>query len=178
MVWGADLISRHLDTVGDGTGVKEAIGDYSATPTVFRIENTNPVLDMVLNSFQLYLQSDGKFLPNKYGGVPGLINGIRFVVMRDGDIITDLTNGEPLVHTCCLARLFSRVEFSVGAEATGGGPGKPDWVAATWDFGRHGVPLVLGHEDSLEAHLNDDFSGLDVHRFTVFGYWANAMWFD
>lgn len=178
MVWGANLISRHLDTVGDGTGEKEAIGDYSSTPVVFRIENTNPSLDMVLNSFHLYLQSDVKFHPEKYGGAPGLTSGVKVVVKRDGEIVTDLTNGEPLVHTCCLARLFSRVEFSIGSEATGGGPSKRDWVAATWDFGRHGVPLVLGQGDSLEVHLNDDFSALDAHRFIVYGYWANAMWFD
>jgi hypothetical protein len=141
LVWGADLLSRHLDTVGDGSGEKDAIGDYSGGAVEFRIENYNPDMDMVLSAFDLYIQGAGRFLPDNYGGAPGLRNGIRIAINRASGYV-DLTNGEPMVHTCCLARLFHEVQYNLNDGSRGQAPAS-NWISATWKFNRHGTPLVL-----------------------------------
>lgn len=170
--WGADLISRHLDSVGDGSGIKDAIGDYSATPIVFRIENYSSDMDMALSTLDLYIQGEEEFLPTNYGGVDELENGIS-VIVRKTSTDVDLTNGEPIIHTCCLCRLFHEVQYSMTGSWEPGAPLGKNWISATWKFKRHGVELVLSEGESLEVMLSDNFIGLDAHRFMVYGYWAS-----
>ena len=170
--WGADLISRHLDTVGDGSGIKDAIGDYSITPIILRIENYNPDMDMALSSLDLYIRSELEFLPTNYGGVDELENGISVTVQKVG-MTVDLTNGEPIIHTCCLCRLFHEVHYNLMGGWEPGAPLGKNWISATWKFERHGIALVLREGESIEIALSDDFTGLDAHRFMVYGYWAD-----
>jgi len=174
LVWGADLISRHLDTVGDGSGLKDAVGDYSTTPTTFRIENYNSDMFMVLRTFDMYIQGAGDFLPGNYGGVPELTNGISISVNRDS-MVVDLTNGQPIIHTCCLSRLFHEVQYNLNSSWEPGDPLiEENWISATWRFlRRHGTGVVLHTGDSFEVRVSDDLTGLTAHRFMVYGLWAS-----
>lgn len=149
-------VFRYLDTVGDGSGLKNAVQDYSSTPGRFLIkpaENEIYLLHHLIINLEVVATIDnsgfGRF-------TAPLTNGIS-VRLRDKDdnIIVDLTDGVPMQTT------FDIGKYATDAVIHNFGEANDLWVVK-WDLTDSGQPLIVdgrpeyGH--SLNVELADDFS--------------------
>ena len=98
------IINRYLDTKGDGSGEKNAIGNYSNNKTVFFIKPEN---DQVfhLRSIMIHIRAKGTDVyADKYGDQDRLVNGIKFELWNNDGLIADLTDGLPVHDNADLSR--------------------------------------------------------------------------
>lgn len=161
------LFSRYADTNGNGTGTKQATGDYSAATEIFYLQ---PAAGEIFHVTRLlvYIEDAGPFNMDNYGGLAGaLANGITVRIQDDSGTILDLTDGIPIDHNGA----WSRVCYDADPINYGSGN---DAVAARWTFERSGVPvrLVGDNNERLEIVLNDNFTGLAEHTFLFQGFEA------
>ena len=155
-------IYRLLDTVGDGTGTTNAIGDYSVTPASFKITGTSGRVD--IERVIVMLEDGGSFDSGAYGNGLALTNGIR-VYLRDTDdnVINEytsfpiLTNGDWAGH----CHDFNHFNWGSGNEV----------ASIRWTFSKSGQPVQINFDagEYFEVYLNDDFSALVKQRFTIQG---------
>lgn len=164
---------RYLDTVGDGSGTKNATGDYSVTPERFLIA---PALDEIflLDHLLIVLEVEATIDNSSFGRfVDPLTNGI-YLRVRDKDdaIVIDLTDGVPLKTT------FDFGKYALDAVLHSFGEANDMWVVK-WDLLDSGQPLILdGREKygfSLNAEVNDDFSS-DVVTLSFFARGRKRQW--
>jgi hypothetical protein len=156
-------IFRYLDTNGNGTGTKNAIGDYSSgqgfyiTPQIVGQQYS-------LSRVVVYIEDDNNsFTLATYGGASALSSGIvPRVVLRDGTT-TDLTDGLPVKNNSGWAELC--YDFTMTSYPAGN-----NFFHARWTFARSGYPVVLNYGDKLEFLLQDSMTALVAHRFMVQGY--------
>ena len=90
---------RYLDVNGDGTGIKNAVGDYNTTPTNFTISRTGGSNEVItIARLIIYLEGPGAYRGDRYGGllVP-LPNGVRLIYNGPFGLI-DLDNGIPVIN--------------------------------------------------------------------------------
>ena len=163
----ADVIfSRYLDTAGNGTGTKEATGDYSVTAEGFYIE-PSPNVDMgnlQIARIIVFIEDSQNWSANGYGDITaGLTNGIELKVFNEDDsVAADLTDGIPIKsnadwHSKCHDVTYT--SYGVGN----------DFLSVRWTFTKAGKPITLGYGERLEVMLNDDLTGLVSHRFLAQG---------
>lgn len=158
--------SRYLDTNGDGTGSKNAIGDYSSSATRFYLR---PAAGQIFRVCHLItsLCDVGAFTDGAYGNGITLSNGI-FIRMADGDDVVsyDLTDGLPILYSSHWGRYAAKIDtYNYGASN--------EHLLVDIDLLEHyGTPvrLVGDNGDYLEVVLNDNFSGLVEHYFLGKGY--------
>ena len=155
-------IFRLLDTVGNGTGDTEAIGDYSVVATSFKITDTTGWGS--IERLIVMIEDTGSFDSGLYGNGLGLTNGIRVYVKNVSDEVLQeltsfpiLTNGDWAGH----CHDFNHFNWGSGNEV----------ASIRWTFSKSGQPALIkfDHGEYLEVLLNDDFSNLVKHRFTVQG---------
>jgi hypothetical protein len=161
------IISRLLDTVGDGSGTKAATGDYSVTPAFFRIK-PGPTESFSIERMIVSIEDTAGFAAADYGNIAGgLANGVVVYVENDRDgIVYRLTDiSRPIVNNagwgyCCY-----------DANLVTWGPGN-EFLLVRWTFARSGAPVVLRGSlgERLVVALNDDCTGLVEHNFLVQGY--------
>lgn len=161
--------SRWLDTNGDGSGTKEAIGDYSAAPQSFSItpsQVTDAEEVMRVARMIVSIEDSGAFSAEKYGYMSALTNGVRLVVTRDSVEIDDGMNGVPVTSNAEWGALC----YDASVKTWGVGN---QMLLVRWTFEKTGSIIRLDGEakESLDIVLNDDFSGLIKHRFLVQGYY-------
>lgn len=155
---------RYLDTNGDGTGTKEAIGNYSVTPDTFFIQPaTNEIMN--IGSLLLHVAGGTAFGISEYGniGTP-LTVGVVINITINGSTIA-FTNSHPLKSNGDLMHIansfdihaFKNLETSIAARITNEA------------FGT-GLILKGYTNDKLEIILNDDFTTLTSHDFIVTGF--------
>lgn len=159
-----DEIFRLLDTVGNGTGTTEATGNYSVTPQSFKY--TAPSGWAEIQRIIVMIQDTGAFDIEEYGNGVALTNGIR-VFLRDSEdnVIQEYTsfpiksNGDWAGH----CHDFNHFDFGTGDEVG----------TIRWTFAKSGQPIIvkLDQGEYFEVLLNDDFSGLNKHRFTIQGHY-------
>jgi len=141
----------------------EAVGDYSVTPERFIYDPG----DRRVHIYRMIvlIEDTGSFDSGRYGNNIVLTNGIH-VNVRDGsdNIVQDLDGGVPVItnsHWAGLCHDLTLFSFGAGNNV----------ATVRWTFSRGGVPLFLdgtkGHYLSVE--LNDNFSGLEAHRFMAQG---------
>ena len=141
-----------------------AIGDYSGAVSKFVFAPESGRVAEIERMI-VYVSDVGTFPSNKYGWNLVLTNGIK-VYVRDAndDIMLDLTAGHKIVKNADWSAMCYDVDF------VDGGAGE-DSMAVRWTFAKSGAPLYLkgrvGHYLSVE--LNDDFSDLVEHHFTIQG---------
>lgn len=158
-------IYRFLDVNGDGTGTKEALGDYSGmAQEIFYIQppvNTTFVLSRMI----VQIEDNGGFDSGLYGNSITLTNGIVVRVSDDMSVLTALTDTIPILTNSDWAAYCYDVALS--EYGTGN-----NYAHVRWTFARSGQPLILrgNYNERLEVVLNDDFSDLVGHRFQVQGY--------
>lgn len=153
-----------LSTNGDGTGVINAIGDYSLTPTRFYVQ---PALNQsfILSELEIQLSDIGQFKIDTYGNIAGgLTNGYDLLIKRNGVTMSQLNVTGPLKTNDDISHLTSRHIFI-------------DWATidnsfhVTYSHLDYGSKFKLeGNKlDTLEVTLNDNLAGLVDHYFIVRG---------
>ncbi len=118
---------------------------------------------------------DTTILPGKYGDGNALTNGIVPKILDSNDNLVRYL-------------ISNTVSSSVG-ESTGYIKKNIDWSAVCydfkiipdsgvsaadlalfrWTFARAGTPIILSNQEKICFTLNDDFTGLSDHRFTLQG---------
>jgi len=160
-----DNLYRYLDTNGDGTGTKQAIGDYSVTPTDFYIQPASGEIYIIHRLIAIIRDTSGA-AARDYGNITdGLTNGILVRTYRDGVMENDLTDNLPIRSNGEWARVCFDVElktWSTGDEI----------LTVRWTFNNSGNPITLngGKKEKLVLTLNDDLTGLIQHTFQIQGY--------
>lgn len=157
------IISRFLDTVGDGNGTKNFNLDYSVTPAkaLFIPEKDKAYAIYYLSGFiQAPLM---RF--DRYGNLPALSNGItvhfkRFVGSQEEEVFWDVTNQVPIT---IMAQYASIAQFQNGFFGIGGGDD------SFFYRGDLIVPFRVDDFDKWQIHvnLNDNFEGITQHLFRL-----------
>jgi hypothetical protein len=161
-----------LDTVGDGTGTKNANGDYSSTPGTFILK---PPPDRVFGVHQmLVFVRDTAIKSDGYGAiVGGLANGIIVQIVNDNEVMDDLTNGTPVKTTAGWARFCEEViapEWDPGSA--------PKFMGGRWALATDEATHITirgnnynraRNNERLQVTLSDDLTGLLEHYFVAKG---------
>lgn len=159
------IFSRYLDTNGDGTGTKNANGNYSGGATSFYIQPPASTIYRI-SRLLVFVQDTNGFTPVEYGNTgSALSNGITVRVHNGTSTVADLTDGVPVQHNGDWARLcYDAQVLSWGTT--------DEMLSARLTFTKAGQFLRLDGDDTekLEVILNDDFTGLTEHYFLVQGY--------
>ena len=158
-------VSRFLDSNGDGTGTNDWIGNYT-TPDIAYIQ---PSAGEILHITRMIvtIQDDGNLVPDGYGALGELTNGVAVQLRDDSEVISDMTNGDPIkTNVQWGSRCFDIQEHTFGGQQA------DNVILVRWTFERAGVDLrLVGDEGGrLEVLLSDTFVGLTAHKFCVQGY--------
>ncbi len=170
-------IYQHLDLNGDGSGIKNAIGDYSGTPAIFYFQPAAGTIARITRLIVLVRAPKNSFYTDSYGSVGELTNGVTVRVQDDSGTVVALTNGIPIKtngnwgHFCFDAEVYPA---EVGNNDT--------YLRVRWTFEKAGYPLRLvgDNNERLEIVLNDNFTGtgpsnaLVEHYFHAQGYYENT----
>jgi len=158
----AKMISRYLDTVGDGSGTKNANGDYSGAEEIFFIAppagSTYDIARLIISAYDTTgMQAQ------EYGNLATALDPGIVVRVSNGDgVINDLTDGVPIKTNAEWGALC----YDVDVKSWGSGN---ELLVVRWTFAKSGIDVHLGSSEKLEVVLNDDFEGLLSHRFMVQG---------
>ena len=154
---------RYLDTVGDGSGTKDAVGNYAGAVEEFKIV---PAAGEVMRIHRLIVSAiDTTGMDaDKYGNGITLTNGIFVKTKNASGTILDLTDGEPILTNGAWAHLC----YDADVKTWGSGN---DHLVVRWTFSKSGAPIRLVGDDGeyLSVDLNDSFAGLLGHFFMVQG---------
>ena len=159
-----DLILRFLDTNGNGTGTKNAIGDYSVSPnqnTEFYYEATQY---SELHRLIIHISDTTGMQSQDYGNIgSGLTTGYTIQIKNATDgVILDLCDGTVIKTNGSIGRYC----YDVDLKNWGSGD---EFIQARWSFSKGGSPIVLEPNWKISITLNDDCSGLLEHYFMVQG---------
>ena len=155
---------RYLDTNGDGTGTKNANGDYSLAQEIFFIQ---PPVNQIFSIRRMLIQiaDTGSVDAGSYGNGITLTNGIEARVQDDSGTISDLTDQVPILTNADWARQCydaTNTDFGAGQ----------NYISVRWTFANGGKPIVLNgnSNERLEVLLEDDLDGLTGHYFLAHGF--------
>lgn len=155
------FFSRFADTIGDGSGTREAIGDYSVVAQNFLFtppENTFYEVSRMI----VQIEDNGNFAADIYGSGTALVNGIQLAKLNsNGDIMVDYMDTINVTTNAQWAELCYDIDLS----SFGAGN---NFLDIRWTFLASGAPIKL-HNESLALILNDDFSFLVSHTFNLQG---------
>lgn len=162
-------ICRILDTNGDGTGTKNANGDYQAGSDIFYIQPSASKI-FRLSKMKIVIRGEkGKIKSDWYVEDSALSVGIQIRLQNDSGTIADFTDNVKFKRIGDYGRLDSDIKlFNSSDESDTYG-----FAIIMWSPDADGYPLRLdgASNERLEVVLNDDFSTLDEHYFTVQGYY-------
>lgn len=152
---------RFLDTNGDGTGTKDAIGDYSSAEEIFFYQP--PINSLIqISRLVIFMEDATGMRWDRYGSLAGgLTNGIVVRISDDHGVLLDFTDGLPIKTN----GHWRRSAFDGTISARGGGN---DVFASRWSFFKSGEPVTLrcNHlHQRIEVVLNDNFTGLVSQTF-------------
>jgi len=158
---------RFLDTVGDGSGTKSAIGNYSETgdgETIFRIAPPANTIYYV-SRMLVHVVDSGSFDSGSYGNAITLVNGIAMKLVNSGGLVQDMLDGVPIITNPDWARQC----YDVSSSSYGSGN---ETLSVRWTFTKAGKFIALSGDngDELQVVFHDDFSDLVAHYFQVQGY--------
>ena len=150
------IISRALDTVGDGSGTKNAVGDYSGGVEEFMIAPAAGEVFLIQRMIVSYKASASPaWQSTLYGQNIPLTNGVEVESQNSGGVNYTLTDPDhPILSNADWAGYcYDFTLFSFGSG--------PDQAAIRWTFAKSGSQVRLdgAHGDKLVVKLNDDFSG-------------------
>lgn len=162
---------RVLDTNGDGTGTKSAIGDYSSGglgETIFYIQPPSSEIFHIARMIVSYSDAAGMSAVEYGNTAAALTNGITLRKSDDNGVITDLTAGLPIKSNAEWGRHCYDVDLKTWSTGN-------EFIVVRWTFtkdtgesdGR--ISLDGIKNERLEIVLNDDFTGLVDQYFLVRG---------
>jgi len=159
-----DAIFQFMDTVGDGSGTTNAIGDYT-TPDDFIFEAQG---DAYLHRLLISIEDDSGMTAEEYGNIAALTNGWELKAYDQGGTeILDLTAGIVVQSNAHIGRVC----FDVDIKSWGTTPTN-EVLVARWSFDKAGQPLQLAKGEQLRVELADNFAGIIGHYFMVQGYYV------
>ena len=164
------LLARLLDTNGDGTGTKSAVGDYS-TPEDFYIQ---PEAGEYFRIQRLIISiEDGTGIKAElYGGLAALANGITLKHIDDSGTLVDFTDGVPVKTNAH----WGRFAFDVDVKDWGITPTN-ELLVARFSFSKFGQALRLDGSKGgkLVVTLSDNMTGIIAHYFMAEGYIEDSI---
>ncbi len=156
--FGGVLPKEYLNVnLKDGSTVN-ANGDYSITATDFKYTATKD--DTRIERMIIYIEDTG-IQTGRYGGSTAVTNGVKTFVSRNS-VKTYLHPDLPVTSNgewSSLCYDVSWLNFGSGNDA----------IIVRWTFGKSGTPIVLKTGDEIGVELNDDFTALVQHIFTIQG---------
>lgn len=160
------IISRHLDTVGNGTGTKNANGNYSGAATIFKIQPSGGV-NFRIRTLTVFIADNGILDAGSYGDAITLTNGIQVRIQNNSGTIVDITDGVKILTNGNWARLSGFQNRMIDT-----GTGDDYWVFVISFREKYGqdIRLVGSNNERLEVVLNDNLTGLTQHYFVVQGF--------
>ena len=153
------MLYQWLDTVGDNTGNKRFVGDYSENITYAQI--TPPAgTYYLIHRLLVTIGDNKKFKDDGYGAMPKLEKGITLQLREGGNDVQEFTDNIPIQQHSDWASLCFNGEM-ITSKA----------FVARYTFTQAGRPLRLSGNtsDYLRIALHDNFSALTDHRFMVQG---------
>jgi hypothetical protein len=160
------FIYRLLDTVGDGTGTKNANVNGSVTPVTFKLITEEGPHRNELYRMVVHIVDAGPLNADDYGGIAGgLVNGLDIGIYNaDDSLLLDLLDGLPVKTNSDWGRLcydVKTLDFGTGTD---------DAVAVRWTFSKDmGGPIILEEGQYIGVTVNDNLTGLIEHYFTLRG---------
>lgn len=155
---------RFLDTNCDGTGTKNANGNYSSAAQDFclqvPLESTEKYL---IYRLLISIRDSGALDASSYGNGITLSNGVTIKVYNPlGEVAENITDDQPVFTNADYAALCYDSETS--EYGTG-----DNYLRVRFTLAASGYPIVLEPGAKIVVRLNDDFTGLISHRFMVQG---------
>lgn len=166
----------HVMSEEDDGSTFNAIGDYSGGGATTWEYRPGAGVKAHLTRILPLIGDAGAFDAEDYGNGVALTNGITI------DVVTDVLGTPTVLYTLVdsdnpiLANIdWKRVSYDTELSTWGTGD---EFLTArwTWDKFSAGVELDGDNGDALRIHLNDDFSGLTQHKFTVEGRFGANLW--
>lgn len=157
-------IYRFLDTNGDGTGDKNANGDYSVTEGIFYIK---PPVGEVYEIHRIIasIEDTAGMQAQEFGnlGAP-LTNGLVLRLSDDTGVLADITDGLPVKTNA----QFGQISYDVELKTWGSGN---ELLLVRFTFEKSGQPIILRGDlgEKIEVVCNDNLSGLLSQYFSVQG---------
>ena len=161
---------RYLDTDFDGTGTKNATGNYSSAMESFGIQPGSKEI-MLVHRMIVLIEDTAVIQAEEYGNLgAALTNGVVVYKTIAGEVDQDLTDGIPIKTNSQWGSLC----FDTEVKAWGAGN---QVVLVRWTFSRAGEPLYLNgyKSEAIEVRLNDDLQGLINHTFMAQGITQNFV---
>lgn len=154
-----------LDTVGDQSGTKNAVGNYAGAVQKFICK---PIAGEIffLSRMMIHVEDVGSFDTGSYGNRVALTNGIDFSVWdKDDNVIFTFNNDLPIKQNVHWAR------FAYDTRVDTFGTGN-SFLIARWSFFKSGQLIKIDGDkgEYIGASLNDDFTGLVSHYFNLQGF--------
>lgn len=160
------IISRFLDTDGDGTGTKNANGNYSGAAEEFFIAPDEGE-DWTITRMLVNIADEAVMQAEEYGNLgAALTNGVKVEVHNDSGLVYSLTDPNYPVKTNAG---WAAYMFDVHLLTWGSGD---ELLNGRWTFAKSGVPVRLRSRfgEKLVVTVNDNLTGLLNHQFLVQGY--------
>jgi hypothetical protein len=156
---------RFLDTNGDGSGTKQAIGNYAGGEEFYIQPPAGQVY--ILARMMVQIRDAGPISADNYGGLAALTNGVSVDVKDASGSLLDLVDGLPVK---------TNAEWGAhcyDSEPDTYGSGN-DYVSVRWTFekGKHVIILRGDFAERFAVTLNDNLTGLVAHTFKVHGTWS------
>jgi len=154
---------QYLDSVGDGSGIKNLIGDYSGAPTTFKIAPGAGEI-FILTRMLIYIEDAGSFDTGSYANGVMLTNGIS--LEHDHiDGVVDMMAGIKVTNNGDWAGKCKDVDTHTWGAGN-------EFLTGRWSFDRTGQEIALNGDagQELRISLNDDFSGIAKHEFMIQGF--------
>ncbi len=142
----------------------EAVGDYSSAPALFSAQAPlTGRLNFSVARMLIYVQDTGSFDAEKYGNNITVTNGIEIYTANAAGEVMDPLTPEPIRTSGDWASIAYDTQF------VGVGTGD-EYMSTRWTFSKFVEGgLTLEDGEQLVVKLNDDFTGLNAHRFTIQG---------
>ena len=158
------ILPRFLDTIGDGAGVKNAIGDYSSAQEIFRLAPPPGTIYRIRRLLISILDGVGT-AAGQYGAMTALANGVQVRVHNGSSTVVDLTDGVPATTNAG----WGFHCFDAEPKEWGSGD---EFTVVRWTFGNSGTLLRLDGDanEELQVLLDDNFNGLIAHYFKAEGF--------
>ncbi len=160
---------RYLDTVGDGSGVKNTNLDHSSVQGIYRIAPPAASVFRVTRMI-ISLEDATGFSTAEYGNLGiALANGIGVRIHDGTSTVLDLMDGIPVKTNGAWGRLCYDVNLSTFGTGN-------EMLLVRWTFDKSGMPLRLDGDQTqeLQVTIDDNLTGLISQYFQVQGYAENT----
>ena len=159
-------IFQYLDTVGNGTGTREATGNYSGAEEEFFIAPPSGEVFWVSRLVVLVRDTSGMQAEEYANLGAALTNGIEVQVRTGASTVElDLSGGIPVKTNAGWGGLC----YEASLKTWGAGD---EFLLVRWTFSASGTAIRLDGTagERLAVVLNDDFTGLLSHTFMAQGF--------